>query len=137
MARSKISKQDHDEALDKLRAMLKPGQTVYCTVRHVAASGMLRRISFFIAYCPNEGDWNYGKDAASIRCIDWLIARACGYMQHDKGGLVVGGCGTDMGFAVVYYLGATLWPDGTPEPHGTRNGEPDSAGGYALKHSWL
>ena len=22
-------------------------------------------------------------------------------------------------------------------PHGTRNGEPDSTGGYALKHRWL
>jgi len=50
---------------------------------------------------------------------------------------VVGGCGMDMGFAVVYDLGLSLWPAGTPAPHGTRNGEPDSNGGYALKHSWL
>lgn len=43
----------------------------------------------------------------------------------------------DMGFHVVYALGSALWPDGTPAPHGTRNGEPDTAGGYALKHEWL
>ena len=45
--------------------------------------------------------------------------------------------GMDMGFAVVYDLGLSLWPAGTPAPHGTRNGEPDANGGYALKHSWL
>ena len=49
------------------------------------------------------------------------------------GGLVVGGCGFDAGFEVVYNLGSLLWPNGTPEPHGTRNREPDSTGGYALK----
>jgi len=43
----------------------------------------------------------------------------------------------DMGFHVVYNLGRTLWPEGTPEPHGTRNGEPDRDGGYALNHQWL
>lgn len=37
----------------------------------------------------------------------------------------------------VYSLGRTLWPDGTRAPHGRRNGQPDSDGGYALKHSWL
>ena len=37
----------------------------------------------------------------------------------------------DMGFQAVYCLGLSLWPDGTPEPHSTRNGEPDTNGGYA------
>jgi len=44
---------------------------------------------------------------------------------------------TDMGFQIVYQLGQRMWPDGTPKPHGRRNGQPDSAGGYALKHQWL
>ena len=61
-----------------------------------------------------------------------------GIVAPDKtGGLRVSGCGMDMGFHVVYNLGYALWPDGTPEPHGTRNGAPDSDGGYALKHRWL
>jgi hypothetical protein len=30
-----------------------------------------------------------------------------------------------------------LWPNGTDTPHGTRNGEPDTNGGYALKHRWM
>jgi hypothetical protein len=42
-----------------------------------------------------------------------------------------------MGFAAVYNLGYALWPNGTPEPHGTRNGVPDRDGGYALKQCWL
>jgi hypothetical protein len=49
----------------------------------------------------------------------------------------VNGCGMDMGFSVVCNLGAMLWPMGTDTPHGTRNGAPDSAGGYALKHKWI
>jgi hypothetical protein len=55
----------------------------------------------------------------------------------DDGGIKIGGCGMDMGFDLVYSLGATLWPNGTRKPHGTRNGEPDSAGGYALNHRWM
>lgn len=56
-------------------------------------------------------------------------------MAHDA--IKIGGCGMDMGFALVYELGMKLWPDGTPEPHGQRNGEPDSNGGYALRQRWI
>jgi len=49
----------------------------------------------------------------------------------------ISGCGMDMGSAVVYDLGYRLWPNGTPTPHGTRNGTPDSSGGYALKYQWI
>jgi hypothetical protein len=52
-------------------------------------------------------------------------------------GLTVDGCGMDMGYSVVYSLGYAMWPKGTPEPHGIRNGEPDSDGGYALRHAWI
>jgi hypothetical protein len=66
-----------------------------------------------------------------------LAARAMNDRIADNGGIIIGGCGMDMGFALVYNLGSTLWPNGTPEPHGTRNREPDSDGGYALKHNWV
>lgn len=76
--------------------------------------------------------------APSIRSIGWLVARATGdSFDGDRQGIKVGGTGMDMGFHLVYGLGRTLWPDGTAKPHGTRNGEPDRDGGYALKHSWL
>ena len=111
--------------LAKLRDMLTPGQTIYCMLRHVSTSGMSRRISLFIV---NNGELD-SLDYAASRALDWKIS--------DKGGIVVSGCGMDMGFHLVYSLGASVWPTGTPTPHGTRNGTPDSAGGYALKHSWI
>jgi hypothetical protein len=114
------------QCADELRALLKPGATVHTILRHCSASGMTRRISLAIVNARHE-----------VQVIDHLAAVALGDKLHDDGGIVVGGCGMDMGFHLVYNLGARLWPNGTPEPHGTRNGAPDSAGGYALKHSWL
>jgi hypothetical protein len=107
-----------------LRDRLKPGDTVYTILRHVSSSGMSRRIS--LAYVAD----------GRICDITYSAAIALGSRVSDKGGILVGGCGMDMGFHLVYSLGAALWPDGTPEPHGNRNGEPDSTGGYALKHCW-
>ena len=69
--------------------------------------------------------------------LTWLASRALGWRLGKNEGIVVDGCGMDMGFHLVYSLGATIWPSGTNKPHGTRNGEPDSCGGYALKSRWL
>jgi len=121
----KITKQEQQEAVAKLQAMLKPGQTVYTGLNHVSTSGMQRAISLYIG------------EAGKIVRLDYWAARAMGYSFHKKGGLKVGGCGMDMGFHLVYSLGQTLWPKGTPEPHGIRNAVPDNAGGYALRHEWL
>ena len=119
-----ISKRE--EAKSTLLKYLTPGQTVYCILRHVSRSGMMRRISFHVVDSDN-----------SILSLDYYMARAMNYRNHKDGGLIVTGCGMDMGFSVVYNLGATLWPHGTPAPHGIRNGESDSDGGYALKSRWL
>ena len=110
---------------DELRKILAPGKTVYTILRHVSTSGMSSHISLTTIY---EGE---------PRHLDNLVADLLDYRQHKHGGLIVTGYGMDMGFGLVYNLGAALWPDGTSTPHGTRNGEPDSTGGYALKHSWL
>jgi hypothetical protein len=110
---------------DELRKMLQPRATVYTSLRHVARSGMSRSISVHIV---EDGE---------IRCIDQLVADACGFSQDKDGNIRMAGCGMDMGFALVYELGAYLWPDGTDTPHGTRNGEPDSTGGYALIQRWI
>lgn len=109
----------------ELRKILKPGATVYTILRHRSASGMSRRISLAV---PIKGE---------IRNLDFLAAAAMGDTLHKDGGISVSGCGMDMGFHLVYNLGATLRPKGTRKPHGTRNGQPDTAGGYALKHAWL
>lgn len=140
------------EATSELRKILRPKQTVYCILRHCSASGMSRVIDLCViapnretAYPKNaDGSTNWeGKPRKLlrgyyIRSISHLAARAMGDKVDSKhDGIKIGGCGMDMGFALVYNWGRTVWPKGTPKPHGRRNGEPDSCGGYALKHSWL
>lgn len=118
----KLYREQHTRDLKKL---LKAGQTVYTSCDHVSSSGMSRRISIYIVH---KGE---------IVNITRRVSVITGWCQSDKGGLIVGGCGMDMGFHTVYTLGRNLWPKGTRKPHGTRNGAPDRDGGYALKHSWL
>ena len=122
----KVSKADRTKALENLAELLKPGDTVYTCVRHVARSGMSRDIDLYVMR-DNEPRW-----------ISYWVSQALGYplAKHDRG-IKIGGCGMDMGFHLVYNLGRRLWPNGTPKPHGRRNGEPDSDGGFALTHRWL
>jgi hypothetical protein len=112
---------------EQLLKILKPGDTVYTILRHVSASGMSRRIDLYTI-----------KDNTKVY-LSGYAADLMGDKLSDKpgGGIVVTGCGMDMGFSLVCNLGYCLWPNGTPEAHGWRNGEPDSDGGYALKHEWL
>jgi hypothetical protein len=117
----KYPKDRVEQNLARLHELLKPGDTVVCVLRSVAKSGMSRRIDFY---------------TADLAYLTHSIAVVLGDAE-PKNGLRVDGCGMDMGFSVVYSLGDTLWPKGTDVPHGTRNGEPDSAGGYAIKHRWL
>ena len=134
---------ERTEALDRLREWIKPGDTVYCILRHRSSSGMSRRISFAISRC------------GEISQVDWLIARALDYRIHQDGGLKVSGCGMDMGFHVVYNLSRTMFPDGFPcigrpddrsrfcpsndHSNGDRDYTPHnhSDGGYALRSAWL
>jgi hypothetical protein len=91
------------EALAKLREILQPGATVHCVLRHVSRSGMSRSISLF-AFPPGEN---------SPTDITYWAARALGESidrKHD--GIRIGGCGMDMGFALVYRLSSVLFPSG-------------------------
>ena len=115
----------HDRLL--LTEMLKPGDTVYTVLRHVSRSGMRRRITLH-AILDGEGE---------LSDLTYRAAGAMGEKIHKEGGIVADGCGTDMGFDLVYRLGWALWPNGTDEPHSKRNGEPDMHGGYALKQRWI
>jgi len=115
------------QCIVNLKALIKPGDTVRTSCLHVSSSGMSRRISFYIVD-PRDNE---------IINIDHFVSVITDYKHSDKGGLIVNGCGMDMGFAVVYSLGLALWSNGTDTPHGTRNAAPDSSGGYALKQRWL
>ena len=156
---TKAQQTERDEARGMLLKILSPGDTVYTIVRHVSRSGMQREISLFVASinrraatcyardehrgesgeCPQCGEWCKDADCMrpTLESIDHLVATALGYRRGNSGGIVVGGCGMDMAYHLVYNLGSRLWPNGTPTPHGSRNGQPDSSGGYALKQGAL
>lgn len=123
-----------NDAVRELRKLLKPGSRVYCVLRHVSRSGMTRLIDF---YTIRKGEMRY---------LTGYIGEALGYARSKTDdGLIVRGCGMDMGFHVVYSLGRMLFPKGfIPAKIGKnygRNGAPatdrDADGGYALEHSWL
>jgi len=102
-AEGKRMRAEHCRA--QLVKLLDEGATVYCILRSVSASGMSRRISLSTV------------EAGKLRTLDHLAADAMGYRVSDKGGLVVGGCGMDMGFHIVDSLASTI--------------------GRKLKHEWV
>lgn len=119
-------------AIASLKKRLRPGDTVYHTVKHVSKSGMSRKITFFIADRKKK-----------ITCINWELSHALEYTRDkSNGALKVSGCGMDMGFHVVYSLGRVLFPKGFKLPKGRhgRNGDTsgyDKDGGYALHSEWI
>lgn len=124
---SKYTKREQEKAIEQLRAELKPGDTVHTVLRHVSRSGMQRRIDVVLL---RDGDTRY---------LTWLVAKALGLRSTGNGdGVVVGGCGMDMGFHIVYELGSVLWPKGADYVSG-RNGSKASepCGGYCLKQRWI
>ena len=109
------------ESRDYLLSILKPGDTVYTRVNHVARSGMMRVIDLYVI-----------RENEPLR-ITWHVCNVLGSTYNRKHeGLRMDGCGMDMCFAAVYELGSCLWREGTSEPHSTRNGQPDRTGGHAL-----
>ena len=105
--------QDKAEAIAKLSDMVKPGDTVYTVLRHVTASGMRRSIDAYIIR-NNEPVW-----------LSYWAGKALGYKTDNKhGGLILNGCGTDMGFEFVYNLSAVVFSG-------------DDRSGYILNHRWL
>lgn len=122
LSKKAIKEQETQEVINTLLTLLKPKDVIYTDIKSVSSSGMSRQITCYITSTNELG----------LNDITWLVSKACGLTIGSKGGLVVKGCGMDMAFLVVYNLGRILWPNGTPEPHGGRNGVPDSDGGYAL-----
>jgi hypothetical protein len=156
MSETKAAKAEREEAKDKLRQWIKPGDTVHTILRHVSRSGMLREIGIVLL-----------KDGTDLH-PNYLVAKALGERVGKRDGIVVGGCGMDMGFHIVYNLSHTLWPDGfgcigkgcrsNDHSNGDRDYTPHNwvspvvglggcvdpprahwhtDGGYALNHRWL
>ena len=115
-----MSKSESKEAIERLREVVKEGDTVFTVLRSVSRSGMMRVIAPIIIRPredkPGEVEtWHIGYNAA--------LALEQPY-DRDREGVKVSGCGMDMGFHLVYELSSLLF--------GWENG-----GGYKLKHKWL
>lgn len=105
---SNRSKSDRESAVARLRETidLKPGDTVHTILRHVSRSGMSRRIGLVVLRTADDG-----------RLVDFhpniSAAEALGLRtDRDGEGIIVGGCGMDMGFHLVYSLSRVLFPEG-------------------------
>ena len=98
---TKASVAERKEAIEKLRDWIKPGDTVHTILRHVSQSGMSRDIS--VVLIDKDG---------GILYPDYLVAKATGSTLSKKQGIKIGGCGMDMGFALVSELSYALYGDG-------------------------
>jgi hypothetical protein len=127
------TKREKEEAIEQLRSYFKgvrsqKALTVYTTVNTVSRSGMSRTMSVRIIR---------GGETLNIT---WLVAKACGYSMTDHNGLRIGGCGMDMGFALVYDLSHVLFA-GTARHKRLRKDRKDghrpTSAGYILSQRWL
>lgn len=92
---------ERTDALAKLHKLLAPGDTVYTVLRHVSRSGMQRVI-----------DLQAIKHDQPVWLTGYASTAGLGRADRKRSGIVVGGCGMDMGFHLVYELSSMLWPDG-------------------------
>lgn len=106
----KISEARKKECKERLLEILKPGDTVYCILRHVSRSGMTRIIDLYVLK-DNSLRW-IGLKAADLLELP--------YTDKYGWGVKVTGAGMDMGFWLVSNLSRELFNDD-----------------YALKSYWL
>jgi len=127
-----------EEAIKRLREILKPGDTVYTILRHVSSSGMTRYISPVLLQ-PDSRPFHL--DALVAQALEWPDM-----YYKNKQGIKVGGCGMNMGFHLVYELSRTLWPDGfdcigegcpSNDHFNREEASHHRDGGYALRQKWL
>ena len=88
------------EAINELKELLKVPCTIYTVLRHCSASGMQREIILHVAA------------GGQILNISYYASKAIGASFGKRNGLVIKGCGMDMGFDLVYNLSARLYGDG-------------------------
>ena len=126
-----------EAARAELRDMFPVGSTVRVRLEHVSRSGMARDIAVM------------GPDGTNV---SRLVAAAGERMSPYREAIRVGGCGMDMGFALVYSMASGMYRDafaciGDRCPSNDHTNEwrtPDytpgrlhSDAGYALGHRWV
>lgn len=91
---------------------------LYTGLRHVSRSGMKRIVQ--VIAIENNTPLYLGYRIAAILDRPY---------DEKKEGVVIGGCGTDVGFEIVYQLSSYLYRD----PDGKYSHE----GAYKIKQRWL
>lgn len=158
MATKTAKREEQQEAIERLREWLKPGDTVYTVMKKRSSSGMYRHISAYKLevrerefYDPATGKHvGTGEYEAEPMWLAFNIAKAIGWpFKDDTESVGVSGVGMDMGFHLVYTLSHVLYPDGfdcvgrncpsNEHSNGDRDYSPHrhQSGGYALKQRWL
>jgi hypothetical protein len=115
----------HEYRRAELLDIVKVGSTLTAVCTHYNRNSGSARYKVFIPAVSPEG-------RTYIRNITRQVAALVGFRLSKDDEIVMGGCGYSKSFQIGYSLGNVLWPNGTPEAHGTRNGEPDHCGGYAI-----
>lgn len=103
MTKSERETQERAEAFKELRGLLPAGSTVYTILRDVSRSGMSRKISVISIKQDDRGE-------IYTLNLTHLVAKVLGWRVKTgfNDALIVSGCGTDMGFHVVYSLAQAL-----------------------------
>lgn len=120
MTKKEIKERDLEERKEKLREILKEGDTIYTSLAHVSRSGMYRVINLYVILIDERDGRPYPF------CIDYLVAPLLEGYDSKHGGCKAGGSGMDIGFGLVYTLSRKLFGD-----------TKDKDGGYLLKQRWL
>lgn len=115
VSKSKGKELEKQQAIDSLNnifdLMPQEKRVIYCVLRSVSSTGMSRVIDFYTVINDKP------------QYLSGLIRMALGYRMAKNGGLVVRGCGMDMGFHVVYSVASVLYGG--------------SRGGYEIKSEWI
>ncbi|NYE30961.1 hypothetical protein HDE78_003938 [Rhodanobacter sp. K2T2] len=99
MARTRTN--DQSPSLEQLRQWLPKGTRVFTILRSVSRSGMRREISV-VVFLPGDD-----------RPIhpNHHVCKVLGLRRGKSDGVVLNGCGMDMGFHLVYELAHALYGD--------------------------
>ena len=90
-----VNKTEKQEAIEYLKSKLKDDDTIYTNCQHVSQSGMTRDIQLLFIKDNKLLNFNY------------YVSKALGNRIVNNG-VRIGGCGMDMGFALVYDLSRIL-----------------------------
>ena len=108
------------ENIKELKKLIGRKHRVYTNLDHLSQSGMTRHFSCYVVH---KGE---------LRNVTYLVGAITGYKPNKRTyGLVVGGCGMDMGFHLIYTLSRIMYPKGfKSSSRNARNGMKPTDKGY-------